>query len=167
VRGRAYPCALVIVESIRLRLLLIAPLRLGLSVVWLVAARVAGAASGSALIAFATGAFLIAFFLLNDPRARFVPHADEPEPLPAGAALAPASLHAYHAALPSTVGVSILAGLGLLANPTLTALLAGILAGLGVVALLYIPRVDGGLYVDPRQGRLYRKGVEAVHPPAG
>jgi len=57
----------MLVESVRLRLVLIAPLRLALSVVWLVAARADGAPSAVTLIALAAGAFASAFLVTNDP----------------------------------------------------------------------------------------------------
>lgn len=145
------------VESVRLRLLLIAPLRLSLSIVWLVAARASGGSGGGTLVAFACGSFALVFLATNDPRARFRRVPDEPEQLPADVGVAPAWLHIVHAALPSTVGVSVLATLALAFNPTLTALLAGMLAGLGLVALLRGYGVDPALYVDPRRRRLFLK----------
>ena len=45
----------------------------------------------------------------------------------------------------------------LLFNPTLTALLAGILAGLGLVALLRGYGLDARLYLEPRRGEIFRK----------
>jgi hypothetical protein len=147
----------MLVESVRLRLLLIGPLRLVLGAAWLGAARATGGAPGSTLLAFAAGAFVLAFLIPNDPRARFRHVPAEPGELPADASVAPAWLHAVHAAFPSTVGVSVLAAVTLAFNPALTALLAGILAGLGVAALLYAYGVDGRLYLDPRGGALFRK----------
>ncbi len=146
----------VTVESLRLRLLLVAPLRLASSVVWLVAARVAGASGGPALLLFAAGALGLVFLLTNDPRARFRRAAGEPAPLPADARVAPAWLHAVHASIPSTFGVSVLAAVTLAFRPTLSALLAGVLAGLGVAALLMLRGADERLYVDPRRGVVYR-----------
>jgi hypothetical protein len=147
----------MLVESVRLRLLLVAPLRLALGIVWLVSARAAGGAAGSTLVAFAVGAFGTAFLVSNDPRARFRRAAGLAEQLPDDARVAPAWLHAAHAALPSTVGVSILAGLALAFRPVLTALLAGILAGLGLAALVLAYRIDPRLYVEPRRGDVFRK----------
>ena len=144
------------VESVRLRLLLIGPLRLALSIVFLAAARAAGGSSTGTLIAFAAGAFALAFLVPNDPRARFRRAPDKPAELPADARVAPAWLHAVHAALPSTVGVSILAAVTLPFRPTLSALLAGILAGLGLAALYGAYGIDGGLYVDPRTRTIFR-----------
>jgi hypothetical protein len=147
----------VTVESVRLRLLLVAPLRLVLSIVFLAAARAAGGATGATLLAFAAGAFAMAFLVPNDPRARFRRAPGEPPELPADASLAPAWLHAFHAALPSTVGVSLLAAVTLLFQPTLTALLAGILAGLGLAAAYSVYGMDGRLYVNAQGGELFRK----------
>jgi hypothetical protein len=145
------------VESVRLRLLLVAPLRLALGIAWLGAARAVGGSSHAALLAFAAGAFAIAFLVPNDPRARLRRPPEAPAQLPGNARVAPAWLHVVHAALPSTVGVSVLAAITLAFNPTLTALLAGILAGLGFVALLRGYGIDGRLYIDPRRGALFRK----------
>jgi hypothetical protein len=146
----------VTVESVRLRLLLVGPLRLLLGIVFLSAARAAGGGSGATLVAFAVGAFAMAFLLSNDPRARFRRGSGEPADLPADATVAPAWLHAFHAALPSTVGVSILAAITLAFKPTLTALLAGVLVGLGLVALLWAYGTDDGLYLDPRTRTIFR-----------
>jgi hypothetical protein len=116
-----------------------------------------GGSSSGKLLAFAAGAFAIAFLIPNDPRSRFRRAAVKPEPLPGDAAVAPAWLHAVHASLPSTVGVTALAAITLAFNPTLTALLAGILTGLGLVAALRAYGTDGRLYVEPRRGLLFRK----------
>jgi hypothetical protein len=146
----------VTVESIRLRLLLVAPLRLVLSVVLLVAARAAGATGGAYLV-FVVGVLASMFLVTNDPRARFRRAAD-PEPLPADARVAPAWAHAMHAALPSTAGVAILAAVTVAFKPTLAAFLAGILAGLGGAAVLVLLRgIDPQLYVEPSKGALFRK----------
>jgi len=147
----------MLVESVRLRLLLIGPLRLILGAVWLGAARAAGGSGSVALLVFAAGAFAMAFLIWNDPRARFRGVRAEPAQLPAHASVAPAWLHAAHAAYPSTIGVSVLAAATLAFDRTLTALLAGILAGLGLAALLAAHSIDGRLYVDPRGGAVFRK----------
>jgi hypothetical protein len=146
----------MLVESVRLRLLLIGPVRLALSVVWLAAALAVGGGSAGTLVAFAVGAFAMAFLGPNDPRARFRHAPARPAELPADASVAPAWVHAFHAALPSTVGVSVLAAVTLAFKPTLTGLLAGILAGLGLVALLRGYGMDGRLYFDPRTRTIFR-----------
>ena len=145
------------VESIRLRLLLVAPLRLVVGGVFVGAARAAGGSSSGTLLAFAAGAFGMAVFISNDPRARLRGAAGEPERLPPDATVAPAWLHVLHACFPSTVGVSVLAGATLAFNQILTALLGGVLAGLGIAAQLAAYSIDGGLYVDPRRGAVFRK----------
>jgi hypothetical protein len=147
----------VTVESVRLRLALIAPVRLVLGIVFLATARAAAGAGGATFLAFASGAFAMVFLVPNDPRARFRGAPSEPAELPAGASVAPAWLHALHAALPSTVGLSVLAAFTLPFQPTLTALLAGILAGLGLAAAFRAYAIDGRLYVDPQGGELFRK----------
>jgi hypothetical protein len=145
------------VESVRLRLLLVAPLRLVLGGVWLGAARVAGGSSSATLVAFAAGAFGMAVFIANDPRARFRTSGGESDRLPPEATVAPAWRHAVDACYPSTVGVSLLAGVTLAFNETLSALLGGVLAGLGIAALLAAHSISPRLYVDPRRGAVFRK----------
>jgi hypothetical protein len=147
----------MLVESVRLRLLLVGPLRLGLSLAWLAAASAAGASGRSALLAYAAGAFGMAFLLSNDPRPHFRRASSEPAELPEDATVAPAWKHALHAALPSTVGVSVLAAITLAFQPTLSALLAGFLCGMGLVALLGAYRIDSRLYIDPPKGDVFRK----------
>jgi hypothetical protein len=77
--------------------------------------------------------------------------------LPPNAELAPLWRQALAATLPSTVGLAVLALITLVPQPTLTALLAGVCAGLGVAAALSLPRIDPGLFVDPRTEILYRR----------
>jgi len=71
--------------------------------------------------------------------------------------VASAWLHAVHASLPSTAGVSFLAAVALVFEPTLTALLAGVLAGLGVAALVAAYGIDSRLYLDPRPRAVFRR----------
>lgn len=66
-------------------------------------------------------------------------------------------MHVFHAALPSTVGVTVLAAVTLSFDLTLTALLGGCLAGLGVAALVRAYSVEGGLYFEPRTGSVFRR----------
>ena len=147
----------MLVESLRLRLLLVAPLRLALSILWVIAARADGARSGATLILFVAGAFASAFLIANDPFIRLRQAKDKAPDLPADATVAPAWRHVLHAAVPSTIGVSVLAALTLLFQPALTALLAGLLTGMGVVALLGVYGIDGRLYLDPRTGGVFRR----------
>jgi hypothetical protein len=124
-----------IVRSVRLSLAFVGPLRVALSVVWLVVAPVA---------------VCLAF---NDPRARF--RLDpEPRPLPSDARVAPAWAHAP---FPSAVGVSVLTAVSLFDRPTLVAVRAGILAGLGIAAMISTSRVDPALSIDTRSRVVFRK----------
>ena len=143
-------------HSLRERTLLIAPVRIVLGVVWLVVARLAGAAPGPALIAFVIGTFVTAFFAYADPRARLLRGGGEPAPAPPGATLAPRWRQLLAASLPSTVGVSVLAAISLAPSPTLTALLGGVSTGLGVAAAISLPGIDRSLLVDPRSHVVYR-----------
>jgi hypothetical protein len=144
-------------HSLRERALLIAPIRLVLGVVWLVVARLAGAAAGPALIAFVVGVFGIVFLAFADPRARFAHGEVDPLPAPADVRLAPWWQQALAAMFPSTIGVSVLAAIAAFVSPTLTALLGGVCAGLGVAALLTLPSIDRALLYDPRRQIVYRR----------
>jgi len=146
----------VTVHSVRTRTLLVIPIRLALGLTWLGGALLAGSRGGPALLAFAIGALGIAFLIFNDPRGRFVQAEVEPLELPAGALVAPRWRQALGAMLPSTVGVSLLAAIALATRPTLGALLGGVCAGLGLAALLSLPRVESGLFADPKSRVIYR-----------
>ena len=144
-------------HSLRDRTLGVIPIRLGLGVLLLVAARIAGAPSTAALLAFVSGVIGITFLLFNDPRSRFQPTRAEPQAAPPDARVAPVWRQALAATLPSTVGLAVLAVITLVPQPTLSALLAGVCAGLGVAAGLSLPRIDPTLYVDPKSGVVYRR----------
>jgi hypothetical protein len=73
---------------------------------------------------------------------------DEAAEFPVDAAVTPVWLHVVHAAIPSTFGVSVLAAISLLFQPVLSALLAGVLAGMGVASLMALYGIDGRLYLD-------------------
>lgn len=143
-------------HSLRDRALYVTPIRIVLGGVSLGAARVAGAPATGAVLAFAGGAFVIVFTLFNDPRSRFL-RRGEAKAAPADASVAGPVRQALHATLPSTVGVSGLAAVALAFEPTLSALLGGVSAGLGVAGALYAFRADPSLYVEPRSGVLYRR----------
>lgn len=143
-------------HSLRDRALYVAPIRLGLGLVWLAAARLAGAPGTGAVLAFAGGAFLTVFTLYNDPRSRFL-RRPEPQEAPPGTVVAGRLRQALSATLPSTVGVSGLAAIALVFEPTLTALLGGVSGGLGLAGALYALRADPALHVDPKSGLLYRR----------
>jgi hypothetical protein len=144
-------------HSLRDRTLGVIPIRLALGALLFVAARLAGAPSPSALLAFVSGVIGITFLLFNDPRTRFVQSRAEPVEAPPEAHVAPVWRQALAATLPSTAGLTVLALITLVPQPTLTALLAGVCAGLGVAAGLSVPRIDPTLYVDPKSGVVYRR----------
>jgi hypothetical protein len=124
--------------------------------VWLVAARLAGAGGGSALLAFPGGAFAVVFAAFNDPRSRFL-RRDEPQVAPADAVVAPRLRQALQATVPSTVGVTVLAAIAIVPQPVLSAFLGGISAGLGLAGVYGAIRTDPSLYVDVRRGVVYRR----------
>jgi hypothetical protein len=146
----------VTLHSLRDRALFVAPIRIGLGVLWVAAARLVGTPPAGALLAFAGGAFLTVFTLFNDPRARFL-RRPEPQPAPPGATIARPARQALSATVPSTVGVSVLAAAALAFEPTLSALLGGVSAGLGTAGALYALRADPSLYVEPKSGAVYRR----------
>jgi hypothetical protein len=147
-------------HSVREQQLLVAPVRVLLGVAWLVAARADGASGTGSLLAFAAGALLVSFAGIADPRARILERmssSSEPEPAPPGTTIASRPRQLAAKLLPSTVGVSVLAAVSLAFQPGLAALLGGVSVGLGVLAALGALFVDGGLLVDPKTRRLYRR----------
>jgi hypothetical protein len=145
------------VHSFRERTLLVIPIRFGLGFATVLAAIVAGAARGPALLAFVLGLLGIAFTIFNDPRARFLRRDVDPLPLPEDAVIAPRVRQALAATLPSTVGVTVLAAIALVPQPVLAALLGGVCAGLGLAATFSLGRIDPSLYVDPKSDIVYRR----------
>jgi hypothetical protein len=145
------------VHSLRHRTIGVIPIRLGLGLLLLGAARLAGAQNGPALLAFVIGIFGITFVIFNDPRARFAGGEVDPLDLPDDAVIAPLWRQALGATMPSTIAVAVLAAVALFPQPTLAALLAGVEAGLGAAAVLSLGRVDARLYVDPKSSVVYRR----------
>ncbi len=148
-------------QSLRERTVLVTPVRLGLGVVWVVVAQVAGAERGPAWLAFFLAAFLTAAVLIADPRSRLA-ELKEPVVAPPGAEVDPPLRQAVSALLPSTVVVNVLAGVALVRQPVLTALLGGGSAGMGVAGLAGLARLGarearagGTLYVDRAMRTLY------------
>ena len=140
--------------------LLVAPIRLGLGALGLVGARLAGLDGERALITFAFGAGVMMVTALGDPRARVLAPRAEPEPVPAEAAYASRLEVAARAVFPSTVGVAVLTGVALAFEPLLASVLAGLLAGMGLAALVSLAQLasserrDGvELYAEVGRGR--------------
>ena len=140
--------------------LLVAPIRLALGALGVVGARLAGLDADRALITFALGAGVMMVSALGDPRARLLGARGEPEPVPANAIFASPLEIAARAAFPSTVGVAVLAGVALAFEPVLASVLAGLLAGMGLAALVSIVqlaseerRAGVELYAESGRGR--------------
>jgi hypothetical protein len=139
--------------------LLVAPVRLAVAIAGLVAAFVAGAETGPGFLAFALGAFGFAVSILSAERAWG--SGEEPDPAPPFVEEPPLATLAA-AVWPSTVGVAALIAVSVTINATLTALLAGVEAGMGVSGLLTALRIagreqalGGRLLVDRRARRVY------------
>jgi hypothetical protein len=130
--GRLSRVAPPLVAASRTRLALVTPLRLAVSLGALAGALADGAPGSSALAAFALGAAFAAFALGADRRGQLL-RRDPPEALPPDARLAPPWRAALDAALPSTVGVAVLAVIALaVGQAVLAALLGGVEAGMAV-----------------------------------
>lgn len=145
------------VHAVRERALLVIPIRFGLGLATLLAAVLAGAGRGPALLAFALGLLGITFTIFNDPRGRFLRRDRDPLPLPEDAVVASRARQAFAATLPSTIGVTVLAAIALVPRPVLAALLGGVCAGLGLATLLSLGRIDSSLFVDPKSDVVYRR----------
>jgi hypothetical protein len=122
-------------SSVRGSQLLIGVIRVVLATALLAGARGAGSEPDVAWLALGSGAVVILFAAALDPRRRFLAPPRSPSPVPAGALYEPWHVVALKAAFPSTVGVSVLGIAALFFQPTLAAVLAGVLAGMGVGAL--------------------------------
>jgi hypothetical protein len=132
--------------------LVLAPIRAALSGLELAAAALAGEPSGTAFLGWAVGAGLMAIILAGDPRGR---HAGPPQPLPEVAEVEPWTETMRKDIFPSTVAVGLF-GLGALPfDPTVTAVMAGILGGMAIMTVV------GGVQVRwlerRHNGRMYRE----------
>jgi len=155
------------VVRLSLRPLVLAPIRLALGLAGLGAAVLGGARGSVVLLAFVIGAVGAAALLTSDPRGRRRRPA-EPVPLVAGTAVDSWSEVARTDIFPSTAGVTVLTGAALAFDPAVAAVLAGVLAGMGlatVVGALQIAaweRAAGGrLFAERGGGRLF---VEVRRP---
>jgi hypothetical protein len=121
------------------------------------------------VLAFGTGALGFLAAGIADVRRRFAALAAEPLPVPDGAAYDAWPVIAARAAFPSTVGVSVLGVVALPIEPTLTALLAGILAGMGLAGfatglwLAWLEREQSVRMYRDRAGHLFTL-ARASHP---
>jgi hypothetical protein len=138
---------------VRAQALLIAPVRLALAVAGVAGARLRGVDAGTAAGSFALGAVVILFAVLaSGRRQRTWAEIDAAEPAPTGAATEPRWRTLAAATYPSTIGVSALFAIAIVKDPLLAALLAGVLAGLGLAAVAFAAQLT--LWERARAGRL-------------
>lgn len=148
----------------RMQALLIGGLRLVLAFVAVGLARARGVDPGPAagLFAFGVGLLLIAL-PASITRRSGRPRDIEALPLPADAAVMPHRRALVFAMYPSTIGLSAVTVIALVLSPELAAVLAGILAGLGLAALysagqlmLKEHELGGRLFAERgRRGRVF------------
>jgi hypothetical protein len=115
--------------------LVLSGVRLGLSAAGFVGAIAAGADGAAAGVALALGAGICGLALVTDRRWLLLGQPTA-EPLPDGAGRAPLTRAVASGMLPSTAGVAVLTAAALVFQPILAAVLAGILAGMGIVGLV-------------------------------
>jgi hypothetical protein len=146
--------------------LAVAPIRIGLGLLGMVAAGLRGLSWSVAGAEFVLGTAVFAFAALADPRRRFFRLKDEAEPVPADATFEPLGRVAVMATYPSTVGLAALTVVSLAFNAALAAVLAGGAAGLGVAGAIsgaqiaMRERASGvRLYVERGGRRLYAAGT--------
>jgi len=148
----------------RVQALLIGGLRLVLAVVALALTRARGVDGGQAGLLFALGGGLLLIALpANVTRRAGRRRVAETQPLPDAAAVMPNRRALALAMYPSTIGLSAVTAVALVVRPELAAVLAGILAGLGLAALysaaelaLWERELGGRIYLERgRPGRIF------------
>ena len=148
-------------------------IRLALAALGLAGSILAGTDGAAAGVALALGAGICALALVTDRRWLLLgkPTAG---PLPEEARRAPLTRAVASGLLPSTVGVAVLAAASLAFQPILAAVLAGILAGMGIVGLvscvevaLWERETGSQLYADAAlHTRRYAAPAPSAHTPA-
>ena len=123
-------------QSLSRRSLVVAPIRLALGAAGVTAAVAAGSPRPGALLAFAGSAVGLLIVAAGDPRRHMFRLPEDPPDAPPGAVEDGVVQLALAAVFPSTAGVAAILVVALVFEPTLAAVMAGILAGLGVAALL-------------------------------
>lgn len=126
----------------RAQALLIAALRLALATAGALASVALGVEPAPAvgLVAFGAGLVLFSVYAGGRPQRAALRFAN-PESPPDDARVESHLRALGHATYPSTIGLTVLTAIALWPEPPLAALLAGILAGLGVMALVGASRV--------------------------
>ena len=131
----------------------IVPIRLALGFAFVGGARLLGVTSGGSARLFGLGAFIFALAMLTSRRRRLFWHrAEEATPIDAAAPVADWAWTISRSMFPSTLAMTALTALALPFNPALAALLAGVLAGMGVVGLVFA--VELVLWERGRNSRL-------------
>jgi hypothetical protein len=126
----------------RAQALLIAPVRLVLALVGLALARVRGVEAGAAAGIFGLGAGLVLFAVLASARRRRAwARLADAAAAPADAPVERRRRTLLAATYPSTLGLTGLTAIALVADSRLAAFLAGVLAGLGLAALGFAAQV--------------------------
>ena len=133
--------------------------RLALGAAGYAASVAAGAEPRPAAAALAFGTGVTAVALISDRRWLLFRRPDV-EPLPAGATRSGLLRGIASGLLPSTVGVAMLLAIALFFEPLLAAVLAGVLAGMGLVALMSL--VDLLLRERDESTRLYADAANAA-----
>jgi len=133
-------------------LLGVTPLRFVLAAGTLLAAIAAGAASSSARVAFGLGLVGGAGLVLGDPRRRMLRREIVFRPAPEEFDLEEPWRSSLRALYPSSLGLTVLSLVALAWDPVLSAVLAGVIAGLGVAGL--ISAVDVALQERRLGGRV-------------
>jgi hypothetical protein len=133
-------------------LLGVTPLRFVLAAGTLLAAIAAGAASDSARVAFGLGLVGGAGLVLGDPRRRMLRRKIVFRPAPDEFDLEEPWRSSLRALYPSSLGLTLLSLVALAWDPVLSAVLAGVIAGLGVAGL--ISAVDVALQERRLGGRV-------------
>jgi hypothetical protein len=113
----------------------VTPLRFVLAAAVFAGSVPAGAQGGSARLAFVLGIFGGAGFVLADPRRR-MRSASVQRPAPAEFDLEEPWRSAFRSLYPSTLGLAVLGAIAIAFDPLLSAILAGVIAGLGVASLV-------------------------------
>jgi hypothetical protein len=117
------------------RLVFVAPIRFVLAAICLACAWADGAKQPGASAAFAFGCIGLAVVALTDRRAVLLGRVARAR-VPEGARFAGRWDAALSACVPSTIAVTVMSLVALIFEPTLAALLAGAVAGLGVAGLV-------------------------------
>jgi hypothetical protein len=116
----------------------IVPIRLALGFAFLGGARALGVTTSGSARLFGLGAFLFALAMLTSRRRRlFWVRATEATPTDVGAPTAGWAWTVARSTFPSTLAMTALAAIALPTNAALAALLGGIIAGMGIVGLVF------------------------------